>query len=591
MSKSNHSRKDYRDRNHNHDTDMGEKLRNAVNNTGLMVTKPNGKKGLYRSADSWKGDGVDHINIDYYGETKLGVLLDFSNNMWFKHSIFEDFSTISGFWAYIRSEERHDDLRRLVGRKLQELSQEMTNRKVKHIRAMVMDAAYQRIKNNQDLMKMFFENELPFDMYRVTKTAVKIRPNHHDWVVDGYMEIQRAIQSNSEPNFTKYNPVICRFVQNDYFLCDSPTTDIYESVRPVIPENIKERFVEKPQKPKRFAEKKEQVPQQAKTTTQKFQGKQPKKDEYTFKKENGYSLIVPSINNETDTLFTKMGRKTVKINDIQIETGLVISGVSLPLLKISDHEGLTAEGLISNDDVVRGGPVLEQTFVNNFRTNNVIRLDQFAVENSEKESILFPVGLKLISKSFNRENDTQSVEFNDTGSILIKRSLLLYKSLDSFVTSDGEKPTFVKQLVELIGNRTDADKFRYAVINTSFDLNLNTDVSFDIYLTGTIQPIGISTGNHDDEAKEVIMLEDTSKTSVYEVDGYSFSLYRGKLRTETRAAKSGNIIVEAKAPTVEPLAETVVSDNETNMSDEDAGDIQPEEVIPSTIGVQESSAV
>ncbi|HXQ34093.1 MAG TPA: hypothetical protein VN843_08780, partial [Anaerolineales bacterium] len=369
------------------------------------------------SPSSWVGDGIDHINIHYFGQTELGQMLDFSYKLTFYHDVFYNFNTISGFWAYIRSEERPDQLRDLVGRPLQELTRKVTNRKVKHLRAIIMDTAYQRIKGNTKLAQMFFENERPFDMYKVMDSGVPIRLAHHDWSVGGYTEIQRAMHSGSVPDFS--------------FLCDGETSDIYESVRPDI-----EKFKAQIESRKNNIRKTSSSPYQSKGYEKKEYSKKykPEDDVHTFDPKDRYMLLAPVVNERTENLILESGRNIIMINNTQVETGMVVANVTIPLLEISDDEKFYSMGLQTEGDVVRASPVLESTFTEGFGTNNVIKLNQFFIEDNEEKEISFTLLLKLINKSFEKKGDNQLVEVLEDGTQVIKRDVLLYKLIKQVET-------------------------------------------------------------------------------------------------------------------------------------------------------------
>jgi len=502
-----------------HNSAMGDAVSGALRNNNLVVRKTNGKTGVWKAADSWKGDGEDHINIDFYAETNLGKMLDFSYRLNFKHPIFLNFATISGFWAYIRSEERSDRLRFAVGRELQSLTKQLTQRKIPHLKAIVMDAAYQRIRCSTQLNQQMYENELPFDMYRAGETGVRIRPAHHDWVVNGYMEIQKAIQEGREPNFS--------------FLCDDPNnppTDIYETIRPVIPESTKRRLQTREESKKPTTSKPVHESKTPKTSKR-------DRDIFIFKPDQKYTILVPSINESTDILFLKQFRRTVKINDIAVQTGPVVADVSLPLLQISDHQELFRAGLITSDDVIRAAPIIERTFVDGFETNNLIKLDTFVVGVlGEIEVYSIPLWLKLMDRNIDREGDKQVVMENSEGgdTIKLKRDVLLYKPIDSLLTETGVKPPFVVDAEDLVRNQMDSDKYKYIVLGVSFNLIMLMNEQPGLFLSGNVKCFGISTGSHDDDNKERVMFdeEELNANPVYDIKGYTFTLFRGQIIPE-----------------------------------------------------------
>lgn len=496
----------------------------------LVVKRTTGDRKLYRSADSWKGDGVDHINISgFQALTELGQKLDFTYRLPFIHPIFKKFQTVSGIWAYLRSNERPDMLRNLTGRALQELSRDLTNRPgVKHLKAMVMDSAYQRIIQNKELMRLVYENELPFDMYRIMDTGVKVRPSHHDWVVDGYTEITKAIQGGYEPNFL--------------FLCDSDTADIYESVRPAIP--VFQQPLNKPSSKLGKKSKKENKHKFTKNT---------KPGEYQYDKDEGYIIVIPEYNEGEYFLDTE--QRTVSINGIEVTTAPVRSGINIPIKSVSNNLGLYRAGLISDSDVVRPGNVYDNTFKKGWKTNNLIKLNScyIADETNPEKYINVPLQLKLINRSFTREGDHQEVEATANGYQLY-RSILLYKPLHQLKQEDQSYPKMVQELIDQNRDNIDIDSYEFVIFYVRFYLMiLNMDCETEsedteptVMLSGELLPVGFSTGPHDDEDRNEIRLvpnevlpkdRDNIPDGYYAlkrntIEGYTFTLFRGKLKEE-----------------------------------------------------------
>ncbi len=148
-------------------------------------------------------DGVDHINIWDQGATDLGKLLAHGTALGFRHSLFNKFATVEGFWNYIRSEEREDRLRKLVGKPLRNCIRELTFRNIVNFRAIIMDANWQKIQQYPVLKEAVKNSTLPFDCYFVYRRADGIaeRPGYAFWLLEGFNEIRKALQEDREPNF------------------------------------------------------------------------------------------------------------------------------------------------------------------------------------------------------------------------------------------------------------------------------------------------------------------------------------------------------------------------------------------------------
>ena len=172
-----------------------------------------------QSPEKWQGDGVDHINIWLQGETDLGQCLSFDSMIPFTHSIFGEFTTFTGFWHYIKTEERDDLLRGKWGRKLDEYAKRLTRRNIPNFQAIILDANWQRIQQHAVLMKAMGESTLPFDIYSINpETHLCKRAPYYNWFIAGCEETRLALKENRAPDWSAF--------------VTKQTTDIYEGVRP-----------------------------------------------------------------------------------------------------------------------------------------------------------------------------------------------------------------------------------------------------------------------------------------------------------------------------------------------------------------------
>lgn len=196
-----------------------------------MTTATTTQRKSYRSRNSvqpenagnigvmhWKEDGGDHINIGVSAFTELGKGLNFGSKISFRHSIFGHFENVECFWHYLRSEDRDDRIRGLTGIALTKFMKNVN--KVQHInfRAMILDAHYQRIYQNDFLYNEIIASTLTFDCYHVNEAGIRIRPSHYKWLIQGLEEIRKALKENREPD---YRPFM-----------DNVNVDIYYDVLP-----------------------------------------------------------------------------------------------------------------------------------------------------------------------------------------------------------------------------------------------------------------------------------------------------------------------------------------------------------------------
>lgn len=171
------------------------------------------------NASSWEADGVDHINISRYGKTPLGKMLDMDHIRNFEHTLLGPFKTMNSLWFFLRARQPNDHIRVLNNPELRGFvfnSCGGVKSGVPNFRAVVMHAAYLRIKAFKDITRLMIESELPFDSYKTLQSGIRVRFEHTLWVVNAFEEIRKALKEEREPNFSH--------------LMDRDAQDIYSGV-------------------------------------------------------------------------------------------------------------------------------------------------------------------------------------------------------------------------------------------------------------------------------------------------------------------------------------------------------------------------
>lgn len=154
-------------------------------------------------------DGQNHINIWESGDTNLGRALSSFTAMPFKHSVYGKFTSIEGFWHYIRSTSKDDNLRHLSGYNARSFGRSIENDNVPDMYYIIADANWQKIKSYPALLEEIRNLHLPFDAYYLEAKRTKDNPEpvrarslHSTWLVPAFHEIHEAIHQNREPDFT-----------------------------------------------------------------------------------------------------------------------------------------------------------------------------------------------------------------------------------------------------------------------------------------------------------------------------------------------------------------------------------------------------
>lgn len=145
-------------------------------------------------------DGKDHINISTTGETELGRMLSFGHHLPFVHPYFGPFNCMDGFWYYIRSEEKPDELRYQSAPKAKAIGSKLTQVRVDNFHNIIMAACRHKIDQHEHLKQLFIESHLPFEHYYLHGPGrVVVRPPIHQWLVTGMARLRAQMQSGNEP--------------------------------------------------------------------------------------------------------------------------------------------------------------------------------------------------------------------------------------------------------------------------------------------------------------------------------------------------------------------------------------------------------
>jgi hypothetical protein len=164
----------------------------------------------------WKGDGVDHLNINKSAKTAVGRMLSHNHPFVFTHSVLGRFDSIESLWYYVQSEERDHRVRTLRGRALKDHARSLTNVRVTNFRAIILDSNWQKIRQHRNLVSLIRASDLPFDCYHPNGHGALVRPIYTEWLLAGLNEIRSALQDHRTPMFD--------------FLLDVPDSGIYDYI-------------------------------------------------------------------------------------------------------------------------------------------------------------------------------------------------------------------------------------------------------------------------------------------------------------------------------------------------------------------------
>ena len=188
--------------------------------TRLKLQTSKHKQSLYNinfhSALNLGEDGEDHINFWDQGKTRLGRALCHTTGLPINHPIFGRFKTMTGFWNFILSPSKDDELRALTGRPLHSLVNRLTTRHnsrnsgkdkgeyyhVRNFRAIILDTYYIRVMASPEIRQLLAECDLEFDSYYIqADNGLRMRHRNFKWFIPMLNELRSAIQEERTPDY------------------------------------------------------------------------------------------------------------------------------------------------------------------------------------------------------------------------------------------------------------------------------------------------------------------------------------------------------------------------------------------------------
>jgi hypothetical protein len=141
-------------------------------------------------------DGRTHINISSTSATQLGRDLTHFAAIPFIHPIYGPFKTMEGFWHYIKGEDKDDAYRTMTASKAKAYAKTKRTVKRPNFIAIVKEANFYKIEQNEALKALMVESSLPFEYYYLFgDERLKIQPNHSVWLCASFEEIRRLLKS------------------------------------------------------------------------------------------------------------------------------------------------------------------------------------------------------------------------------------------------------------------------------------------------------------------------------------------------------------------------------------------------------------
>lgn len=150
-------------------------------------------------------DGKTYTNIWIRSNCELGQMLSHFYESHFEHPFYGPFYCIEGFWYYIKTKERDDRLRTMVGNKAKYLGKKLTSEWRDDFKELILDANYHKINQSPVIKDLLIKSTLPFDhFYTFGPANLIIRPKAHEWLTDMFEELRLMFKEGRKPNSINY---------------------------------------------------------------------------------------------------------------------------------------------------------------------------------------------------------------------------------------------------------------------------------------------------------------------------------------------------------------------------------------------------
>ena len=138
-----------------------------------VLTAPGADKAFESMVKLTEEDGIKHIRIDNRAKLELGRMLDSQYLSLFSFPGLGPFNTTEGLWYYISMENPREELRIVSGndcrRIIKQLNAKGEFKRIhrKYFYETIQYGTWLKITQNDQLLKLFLESELPFIRYHL----------------------------------------------------------------------------------------------------------------------------------------------------------------------------------------------------------------------------------------------------------------------------------------------------------------------------------------------------------------------------------------------------------------------------------------
>lgn len=138
-------------------------------------------------------DGIDHINIYSKGNTALGRQLTNFAPAGFDHPQHGRFESVEGYWYWLSTGMKHDQLRTLYGFQAKKRGKEFPKIHVDNFEKEIQKAIYLKITQSKIIMYGFIRSTLPFQHYYSYGGKV-VEVKEYEWIVDIHEKLRTHLR-------------------------------------------------------------------------------------------------------------------------------------------------------------------------------------------------------------------------------------------------------------------------------------------------------------------------------------------------------------------------------------------------------------
>lgn len=142
-------------------------------------------------------DAFEHINIWSKGKTELGRLLSNFTYSPVKHHMYGEFASIEGFWYWLSTGKKYEELRSLYGFEAKKFGCKLKVIKIDNFYEKIRSMLDYKVQQNKHLKQLLISSELPFEHYYTYGSLDNYRvvlPNSREWIIQQWEDIRHKVK-------------------------------------------------------------------------------------------------------------------------------------------------------------------------------------------------------------------------------------------------------------------------------------------------------------------------------------------------------------------------------------------------------------